>query len=193
MKDIKRLKGKELSELVIEINKDIDRYQESVIMGLSAKQLIFSAASVLVGGSMVLLLYPFIGLTGAAYVAVPCVAPIAMGGFYTYNGMDFYEYVRRKLYFLVNNKTLTYKSTEKAVTLHEFYKGKVMTCQENMIPKESYDNGRICITTENVQDTDLQKKQEFDAMKQKTKRILLISFCSVLIVVIMAAIFKLIQ
>ena len=35
--------------MVIEINKDIDRYQESVAMGLTARQLIFSIASVVVG------------------------------------------------------------------------------------------------------------------------------------------------
>jgi len=56
-------------EVVIEINKDIDRYQESVAMGLIAKQLIFSIASVVAGGGFVLLLYPFMGLTGAAYVS----------------------------------------------------------------------------------------------------------------------------
>ena len=43
--------------MVIEINKDIDRYQESVAMGLTAKQLVFSIASVIVGGGIVLLLY----------------------------------------------------------------------------------------------------------------------------------------
>lgn len=51
--------------MVIEINKDIDRYQESVAMGLTAKQLIFSIASVIVGGGIVLLLYKYIGLTGS--------------------------------------------------------------------------------------------------------------------------------
>ena len=40
--------------MVIEINKDIDRYQESVAMGLTAKQLVFSIASVIVGGGIVL-------------------------------------------------------------------------------------------------------------------------------------------
>ena len=63
--------------MVIEVNKDIDRYQESVAMGLTARQLIFSIASVVVGGGIVLLLYKYIGLTGSAYVAIPCVAPIA--------------------------------------------------------------------------------------------------------------------
>ena len=64
--------------MVIEVNKDIDRYQESVAMGLTARQLIFSIASVIVGGGIVLLLYKYIGLTGSAYVAIPCVAPIAL-------------------------------------------------------------------------------------------------------------------
>jgi len=44
-------------------------------------------ASVIVGGGIVLALYRYIGLTGSAYVAIPCVAPIALGGFYSYNGM----------------------------------------------------------------------------------------------------------
>ena len=35
--------------MVIEVNKDIDRYQESVAMGLTARQLIFSIASVEIG------------------------------------------------------------------------------------------------------------------------------------------------
>ena len=51
--------------MVIEVNKDIDRYQESVAMGLTARQLIFSIASVVVGGGIVLLLYKYIGLTGS--------------------------------------------------------------------------------------------------------------------------------
>jgi len=108
--------------LIIEINKDIDRYQESVILGLSAKQLVFSVLSILVGGGMVLLLYHYIGLTGAAYVAIPCVAPIALGGFYSYNGMDFYEYMGRKLHFMFGNKALTYGSTEGELVIRELRK-----------------------------------------------------------------------
>ena len=97
--------------MVIEVNKDIDRYQESVAMGLTARQLIFSIASVVVGGGIVLLLYKYIGLTGSAYVAIPCVAPIALGGFYSFNGMNFYEYMGKKLHFMFGNRTLTYVST----------------------------------------------------------------------------------
>ena len=103
--------------MIIEVNKDIDKYQESVVLGLTARQLIYSLASVLVGGGMVLLLYRYIGLTGAAYVTIPCVAPIAMGGFYSYNGMNFYQYMGRRIHFMFGNRPLTYISTESEAEL----------------------------------------------------------------------------
>ena len=98
--------------MVIEISRDIDRYKESVAMGLTAKQLVFSVASVAVGGGLVLALPYFVGLTLAVYVAIPVVAPIALGGFYSYNGMDFYEYMGRKLKMMFANHPLLYSSTE---------------------------------------------------------------------------------
>lgn len=67
--------------MVIEINKDIDRYKETVIMGLTARQLVFSMVSLIAGGGIVLLLYRYIGLTFSVYIAVPVVAPIALGDF----------------------------------------------------------------------------------------------------------------
>lgn len=35
--------------MVIEVNKDIDRYKESVVLGLTARQLIYSIVSVVIG------------------------------------------------------------------------------------------------------------------------------------------------
>ena len=98
--------------MIIEINKDIETYQESVVMGLTAKQLIYSVASVVAGGGLILVLYPYVGLTVAAYIAVPVVAPIALGGFYSYNGINFYEYIKRKIHFAFANRAYTYVSTE---------------------------------------------------------------------------------
>ena len=105
--------------MVIEINKDIDRYKESVTMGLTAKQLVFSAASIVAGGGIVLLLYRYIGLTLSVYVAIPVVAPIALGGFYSFNGMGFYEYMGRKMRMLFANRPLVYVSTEGKETIQE--------------------------------------------------------------------------
>lgn len=98
--------------MVIEINKNIDNYKESVVMGLTARQLIYSILSVGIGGGIVLLLYRHIGLTASTYIAIPVVAPIALTGFYSYNGMTFMEMVKRKLQFAFRNQTLTYISTE---------------------------------------------------------------------------------
>jgi len=166
--------------LVIEINKDIDRYQESVAMGLTAKQLLFSAASVVVGGGMVLLLYKYIGLTGAAYVAIPCVAPIALGGFYSYNGMNFYEYMGKKIHFMFGNKALPYISTEgePAIKAYEFEMNNTGKKKKGK-PKAE---GETADTNKN--------KEEFEAMKKKTKNILFGMIAVIIAAVAGVAIFK---
>ena len=105
--------------MIIEINKDIDRYKETVIMGLTARQLIFSVLSVAVGGGIVLFFYPLIGMTPSVYLAIPAVAPVALGGFYSFNGMNFYEYMGRKLKMLFANRPLAYVSTENEEVIKE--------------------------------------------------------------------------
>ena len=102
--------------MVIEVNKNIDNYKESVVLGLTARQLIFSIISLIVGGGIVLLTYPYVGLTTSAYIAIPVVAPIALTGFYSYNGMAFVEMMKLKLHFAFGNRTLTYISTEGQMT-----------------------------------------------------------------------------
>lgn len=150
--------------MVIEINKDIDRYQESVAMGLTAKQLIFSIASIVVGGGIVLLLYKYIGLTGSAYVAIPCVAPIALGGFYSFNGMSFYEYMGKKLHFMFANKALTYVSTEGEPTIKAFELE-----QTEQVKKK----GKKAETEITTSESAVKKQEEFEAMKKKTRNMLL--------------------
>jgi hypothetical protein len=163
--------------VVIEINKDIDRYQESVAMGLTAKQLIFSIASVIVGGGIVLLLYKYIGLTGSAYVAIPCVAPIALGGFYSFNGMNFYEYMGKKLHFMFGNRTLTYVSTEGELAVKEFEQG-----QTGQVKKKGKKDETEVTTSESA----VKKQEEFEEMKKKTRNMLL-GLAAVFVLVIAGA------
>ena len=108
--------------MIIEINKDIDKYQETLAFGLTAKQLFFSIASIMAGSGIVILLYPHIGLTLSAYVAIPVVSPIALCGFYSFNEMGFIEVMRRKYMFLFRNRTLTYVSTEQEKVITEYRK-----------------------------------------------------------------------
>lgn len=166
--------------MVIEINKDIDRYQETVALGLTARQLLFSVASVVVGGGLVLLLYKYIGLTGAAYVAIPCVAPIALGGFYSYNGMNFYEYMGKKLQFMFHNKTLTYVSTESEQTI-KVYEAE----QSNTGKKKKAGKGAKPEVTDNTKN-----KEDFEAMKRKTKGILIGMIAAVVAAVAGLVIYK---
>ena len=96
--------------MIIEINKDIEKYQESVAMGLSAKQLLYSVLALGSGCAIVFLLYKKIGLTFSCYVAVPVVAPIALCGFYSYNGMGFREVFTRYMKSIFRNKALVFQS-----------------------------------------------------------------------------------
>ena len=143
--------------MVIEINKDIDRYQESVAMGLTAKQLVFSIASVIVGGGIVLLLYRYIGLTGSAYVAIPCVAPIALGG------LNFYEYMGKKLHFMFGNKALTYVSTEGEPIIKAFEME-----QNGQVKKKGKKTQSEITTSESA----VKKQEEFEEMKKKTRNMM---------------------
>ena len=97
--------------MIIEINKDIEKYQESVAMGLSAKQLVYSILALGSGCLIVFLLYEKIGLTFSCYVAVPIVAPIALCGFYSYNGMGFMEVFTRYMRSIFRNKALVFKAS----------------------------------------------------------------------------------
>ena len=97
--------------MIIEINKDIEKYQESVAMGLSAKQLVYSVLALGSGCGIVFLLYEKIGLTFSCYVAVPIVAPIALCGFYFYNGMGFREVFTRYMKSIFRNKALVFQSS----------------------------------------------------------------------------------
>lgn len=161
--------------MVIEINKDIDRYQESVAMGLTAKQLLFSIASVVIGGGLVLLLYKHVGLTVAAYIAVPVVAPIALGGFYSFNGMGFYEYMGKKLHFMFGNKALVYVSSENEAAIHEWE-------AQNVLPVKGKATKQTTGTAKGG--------EEFEAMKRKTRNVLLGMVAALIAAVVAVAAYK---
>ncbi len=164
--------------MVIEINKDIDRYKESVVMGLTAKQLIFSVASVVAGGSIVLLLYRYIGLTPSVYVAIPVVAPIALGGFYSFNGMSFYEVMGRKMRMFFANHPLSYVSTEGEAVIKE--------CQQEEAAKTVAEKKKKGGKAPQIKGN----QEEFEAMKKKTKKMMLGLVAALVAAVIGAVIYK---
>ena len=54
----------------IELSEDLQHYKESLVLGLTAKQFLFSALALGVGTGIVLLLYEKIGITLSCYVDV---------------------------------------------------------------------------------------------------------------------------
>lgn len=105
----------------ISINKDIEKYQESVIMGLTAKQLICSIIALALGTGIVLSTFKYVGLTVSVYIAIPIVAPIALNGFYEYQGMSFTEMMKRKIRCLFKNPQLIYISEEGESLINEMH------------------------------------------------------------------------
>lgn len=171
--------------MIIEINKDIDKYQESIVLGLTARQLIFSVASIIVGGGIVLLLYKYIGLTGAAYVAVPCIAPIALEGFYSYNGMSFMQYWMKKIYFMIGNRTLTYISTEGEAEIQKY-----KLQENNTKAKKGRKDISVSDDDTNTEGNNNSNKEEFEAMKNKMKKTIIGTIIGVVLAVIGAVAYK---
>ena len=161
--------------MVIEINKDIDKYKESVVLGLTAKQLIYSLLSVAVGGGLVFLIYPIVGLTASAYIVIPVVAPIALGGFYSYNGMSFYEMMSKKIHFMFGNKPLLYVSTENEGQIKKYY-------LEQMAGKKKSDGEKVVDEAAN--------KEEFEKTKKQMKRMLIGTVVMIGILVAMVVAYK---
>lgn len=110
----------------IEINSDIDKYKETVALGLNAKQMVFSLLTLIVGIGVVTLLYQFVGLTAAVYIAVPICAPLGMAGFYNYRGMSFWEVNKRRFQYAFRNHALTFHSVNEGESVIREYENKRM-------------------------------------------------------------------
>ena len=91
---------------------------------------------------------------------LPCVAPIALGGFYSFNGMNFYEYMGKKLHFMFGNKALTYVSTEGEPIIKAFEMD-----QNGQVKKKGKKTQSEITTSESAV-----KKQE--EMKKKTRNMM---------------------
>ena len=170
--------------MVIEINKNIDNYKESVVLGLSARQLVYSILSVVAGGGIVLLLYRHVGLTVSTYIAIPVVAPIAMTGFYSYHGMTFVEMMKLKLHFAFANRTYTYVSTEGEQALQKL-RQEEMQGQQKKKNKDGGGKSREKNETENGFD-----KAGFEKARKRMFRMLTITVLFLLLFAAFAVWYK---
>ena len=94
------------------------------------------------------------------YVAIPVAAPIALGGFYSFNGMSFYEVMDRKIRMLFANHPLTYISTEGEAVIKEFMQEEAAKGMKDKKKKEKASQIK-------------ENKKEFEVVKKKTKKMVI--------------------
>ena len=106
----------------------------------------------------------------------------ALGGFCSFNGMNSYEYMGKKLHFMFANKALTYVSTEGEPAIKEF---------------ELEQTGQVKKKGKKIQDIEPQtnesvvkKQEEFEAMKKKTRNMLLGLVAAIIAAVAGIAVYK---
>ncbi len=71
----------------VKINREIRNYTESMFFGLSMRQFIFSALSILIAVGLYFLLKPHFGTETVSWMCILGAAPFAALGFITYHGM----------------------------------------------------------------------------------------------------------
>ena len=95
----------------VRINKEVRDYQESVFFGLSLRQLIFALLAVLVAVGVYFGLRNIVSSGEIGWICVLAAFPFALGGFFTYNGMTFEQFLLAFIRSeLLHPKKLVFKS-----------------------------------------------------------------------------------
>ena len=78
----------------VKIPKEVRQHTESIFFGLSARQFICSALAVITAVVVYLVADNVLGKETASWLCILAAAPIAVAGFFRYNGMTFEQLVR---------------------------------------------------------------------------------------------------
>ncbi|MBE5038416.1 PrgI family protein [Subdoligranulum sp. DSM 109015] len=78
----------------VNINKDFQRYEEDVFMGLSLRQLLWSGASVAIAITVYFGLQPVLGQETVSWICIVAAAPFAMAGFFQYDQMTIWQFLK---------------------------------------------------------------------------------------------------
>ena len=129
----------------MKINKEIQRYQESILFGLSLRQMVFALLAIGVAVGAYFGLKPLIGAAEVGWVCMLAAFPFAMCGFFTYNGMP----AERFLLAVIRSeilcpRTLSYhpQNLYAELLLYSNSMREVLTylfeCNENLYGKEAW-------------------------------------------------------
>ena len=73
----------------VKINKEISDYQETLFFGLTMRQFVCSALSVVIALLLYILLHKVLGREMVSWICILGALPIAIAGFFKYHGMTF--------------------------------------------------------------------------------------------------------
>ena len=77
----------------IKIPKEVRQHKETIFFGLSARQFFCAAIAVGLAVAVYLGISPMISKETASWLCILCAAPVALAGFFSYNGMTFERFV----------------------------------------------------------------------------------------------------
>ena len=83
----------EVNSIEVKIPKEVRQHKESIFFGLSLRQFICSVLAVAIAAGVYLGLGKVISKDTASWLCILLAAPMAMAGFFTYNGMNFEQFV----------------------------------------------------------------------------------------------------
>lgn len=78
----------------VKIPKELRQHQETIFFGLSARQFICALLAVGIAVACYLGLGDIIGKETASWLCMILAAPVAVAGFFHYNGMNFEQFAR---------------------------------------------------------------------------------------------------
>ena len=97
-------------DLEIKVNKEILDYNESIILGLSFRQLLCSLAAVSIAVAVYMLLHETLGRELVSWVCLIAAAPFAVAGFYKYQGMTIEKFLAAVIKTQINSGIRVYVS-----------------------------------------------------------------------------------
>ena len=104
----------------VRINKEIKDYHESLFFGLSTRQCFCSALALGAAVGIYFGLRRFVGSEVVSWLCIVCSAPLAIAGFFTYNGMTFEKFIIAWIKSeIIYSGVRPYRSENIIYTLHQ--------------------------------------------------------------------------
>ena len=77
----------------VKIPKEVRQHKESIFFGLSLRQFVCSVLAVAIAAGVYLGLGKVVSKDSASWLCILLAAPMAMAGFFSYNGLNFEQFI----------------------------------------------------------------------------------------------------